>query len=240
MNWIDLRGEMSKEEILEIVKEPKQSSIPEDNVMFDKKRIVKLIHRIDPSQKPKRKKNENPQDGEIRNFISEEERIKYVEEFGPYGMALINDYEREYFKKRRDDILNSDEFEIDPNLDLNIVMMVIMDEIIQQRFLEQMSIAPTNKTLNQQITEVQKRYRENMKILDATREQRNAVGDKDKLDSLASAVMLLHQNKEQRMRELEEYKKEEDELLKKIANKAPPELDYFNKDEIIVDVDEDE
>ena len=123
---------------------------------------------------------------------------------------------------------------------MSIVMMVVMDEIIQQRFLQEMASNPTNQALNKQLTEIYKRYRENLKTLDATREQRNASGDRENLDSLAQAVLMLHRNKEQRLKEMVEYQKEEEELLKKIALKAPPEVDYWDTEEITPSSDTDE
>ena len=215
MTWVNIREKLSKEEIVEVASKDAITSTPIDNVVFDGKEIKRLIRKIDPSTKPKKKRRENPQDGSLRDFISDDERKMYIDEFGPYGMALINDYEREYFRTRRDQIINEGNFDLDPEFDMSIVMMVVMDEIIQQRFLQEMASNPTNQALNKQLTEIYKRYRENLKTLDATREQRNASGDRENLDSLAQAVLMLHRNKEQRLKEMVEYQKEEEELLKK-------------------------
>jgi hypothetical protein len=240
MTWVNIREKLSKEEIVEVASKDAITSTPIDNVVFDGKEIKRLIRKIDPSTKPKKKRRENPQDGSLRDFVSDDERKMYIDEFGPYGMALINDYEREYFRTRRDQILNEGNFDLDPEFDMSIVMMVVMDEIIQQRFLQEMASNPTNQALNKQLTEIYKRYRENLKTLDATREQRNASGDRENLDSLAQAVLMLHRNKEQRLKEMVEYQKEEEELLKKIALKAPPEVDYWDTEEITPPSDTDE
>jgi nucleoside diphosphate kinase len=55
MTWVNIREKLSKEEIVEVASKDAITSTPIDNVVFDGKEIKRLIRKIDPSTKPKKK-----------------------------------------------------------------------------------------------------------------------------------------------------------------------------------------
>lgn len=217
------RRELTSEEIEEIANKKWNTRVPTDSVLYSDAKLRRIVNNLTG---PKTKEGKKKALENLRPFISKEERKAYLQEFGMYANALLNDDEREYFRARRDELLNSEEFEIDPTIDLNFVLMVVMDEIILYRQLAKLAEAPTNAKLNKQITETQKRYRANMRALDATREQRNdAVREEERLDSLAEAVMRLQEQKQQRLLQLKTYEQEEAELLHQRRLKAPADIE---------------
>jgi hypothetical protein len=174
----------------------------------------------------------------LRVFVTKEERDEFDKEYGPYAPALINNRERQYFLARRDEILSSGEFDIDPIIDMNFVLMCVIDEIILQRLLQQLASKPTNRTLNKQITDVQTRYRQNMQTLAATRQQRKSAereGKEQEIGSLAILVKQLYDDKHRnkRIKQLEMYEEEEDELLRQRRLKSPLDGEY----EYVVDAE---
>src|SRR5690606_8234681 len=136
----------------------------------------------------------------IQAFMTKEERDRIHSDYGPYGDALRNNDERRYFLERRDEILNSPDFDIDPVVDMNFVMMCVMDEIILQRLLRELALNPINPSIQRQIGNVQDRYRKNMESLAATRRQRKEESQIDSMDSLAVVVKKLYDNRNKRLR----------------------------------------
>lgn len=224
--------ELTKEEMSQELANVKgKPSVPSDGVVFDKVRLDIMGKRAARrGNKPNNKRSKVP---EQRDFMSEEEREEFIKKYGPYAAALQTDDERRYFIERRDEIFGSDEFNLDMILDTNIVLMVIMDEIILQRLFSELAKTPQSKSINAQITDVQRRYRENMRILDATREQRNAANrmEGDDLYSLAALAARFERSAREREKKLLEYQREEEEFKKRIALKAPVELSYYDEDD---------
>lgn len=232
-----MKNQMSKDEMRELaqfLEQEADGAEPIDGVIFDSVRLQSLTRRVtktkrNPITKAALKElSKNPQLVNFRPFITDKEEEAFKEEFGPYAKALRDDDEREYFRKRKEQLLGNDKYELDPDVDYNLVLMIIMDEIILHRLLQRLAEKPNEKVTNSQITDVQKRLSKNLRLLDVTREQRNQRGEADALDSLAAAVIALQRNKRERLKQLEEYEKEEKELLKKIAQKTPPEIEYFD------------
>lgn len=228
---------MSKEEMRELaqfVEKETDGTEPLDGVIFDSVRLKSLTRKVTKTKKNPITKSalkelgKNPQLANFRPFITDKEEEIFKDEFGPYARALRDDEEREYFRKRKTQLLEGDKYELDPDVDYNLVLMIIMDEIILHRLLQRLAQKPNEKATNSQITDVQKRLSQNLKLLDVTREQRNTRGETDKLDSLAAAVLALRRNKQERLLTLQEYEKEEEELLKKRAQKSVPEIEYYD------------
>lgn len=226
--------ELGQEEIIDLIDNDTRSYVPRQGVIFSKKRLEKVVNKllgpVKREKPPKRRKRSLRED--MRDFMSEQEKEAYEDEFGPFAAALANDEEKEYFRSRRDEIINSEEFEIDITLDMNIVVMCILDEIMLQRLFKLYVDQPT-KAIQSQITDVQRRLRENMRILDATRQQRNQAIEAElernnaRQISLAQIVADLEKSKQLRLMEQREYEVEERDLLQRVALKGPPELDDY-------------
>ena len=226
---------LSMEEIKKISEKQYNTTSPSDGVIYDQNKLNKIASTLNGREKGltghKTKEGKQKSLANLRPFISLEEQDKYYEEFGPYAGALVSDYERDYFRDRKEELLDVDRFNLDLTVDTNMVLMVVMDEIILQRLLAKLAAKPSNVSLNRQVTEVQKRYRENMKALDVTREQRQEKEkDETALDSLAAAVKMLQENKYRRLEMQKQYEAEEEELLKSISLKSPAELDDIGEE----------
>lgn len=233
------RRELSPDEIRSIVKKDWLPVKPSRNV-YNKAKMGKVLREIAGIEDRKRKKKSLRN---IQAFMTKEERDRIHSDYGPYGDALRNNDERRYFLERRDEILNSPDFDIDPVVDMNFVMMCVMDEIILQRLLRELALNPINPSIQKQIGNVQNRYRKNMESLAATRRQRKEEGQIDSMDSLAVVVKKLYDNRNKRLRELQVYEREEEELLRQRMLKSPYE-EEDNEDiidiEVVEDDDEDE
>jgi hypothetical protein len=233
------RRELSPDEIRSIVKKDWLPVKPSRNV-YNKAKMGKVLREIAGIEDRKRKKKSLRN---IQAFMTKEERDRIHSDYGPYGDALRNNDERRYFLERRDEILNSPDFDIDPVVDMNFVMMCVMDEIILQRLLRELALNPINPSIQKQIGNVQNRYRKNMESLAATRRQRKEESQIDSMDSLAVVVKKLYDNRNKRLRELQVYEREEEELLRQRMLKSPYE-EEDNEDiidiEVVEDDDEDE
>lgn len=240
------RGTLDPDKIKEIAEREWGSATPKtpiEHVAYSSSGIDRIVKKVQGNltgQKTKEGKMRSLEN--LRPFLSKTERDRYYEEFGPYATALITDEERDYFRKRRDEILTSPEFDLDPIFDLSLVMMVVMDEIMLHRLMAKAALKPDNKSLQEQITLAQKRYRDNMRSLEATRVQRKEVQREqermeDTANSLAELVYELHRRKQERLRSLSQYENEEEELLKKRALKEPIDYDdydqYAEEDDVI-------
>lgn len=224
------RRELSPDEIRSIVKKDWLPVKPSRNV-YNKAKMGKVLREIAGIEDRKRKKKSLRN---IQAFMTKEERDRIHSDYGPYGDALRNNDERRYFLERRDEILNSPDFDIDPVVDMNFVMMCVMDEIILQRLLRELALNPINPSIQKQIGNVQNRYRKNMESLAATRRQRKEEGQIDSMDSLAVVVKKLYDNRNKRLRELQVYEREEEELLRQRMLKSPYEEE---DDEDIIDIE---
>ena len=233
------RRELSPDEIRSIVKKDWLPVKPSRNV-YNKAKMGKVLREIAGIEDRKRKKKSLRN---IQAFMTKEERDRIHSDYGPYGDALRNNDERRYFLERRDEILNNPDFDIDPVVDMNFVMMCVMDEIILQRLLRELALNPINPSIQKQIGNVQNRYRKNMESLAATRRQRKEESQIDSMDSLAVVVKKLYDNRNKRLRELQVYEREEEELLRQRMLKSPYE-EEDNEDiidiEVVEDDDEDE
>ena len=210
-----MEEELSVEELMQIIeKEYRLEPLDaKEGAVLDKDKLTRLIKRVNPKKKRGKAK---PSTDNLRDFVSEEEESKHINEFGPYAFSLLDDEERMYFRNRRDEIVGCEDYNLDENLDINIVLMVVMDEIVLHRLFKALGDNTTSKNLNKQISEVQIRYRSNLKALDATREQRNANDrNRENVDSLASVVRMLNEKRNRMAGVIEVYDKEEEELLKR-------------------------
>lgn len=229
------RRELSPDEIRSIVKKDWLPVKPSRNV-YNKAKMGKVLREIAGIEDRKRKKKSLRN---IQAFMTKEERDRIHSDYGPYGDALRNNDERRYFLERRDEILNNPDFDIDPVVDMNFVMMCVMDEIILQRLLRELALNPINPSIQKQIGNVQNRYRKNMESLAATRRQRKEESQIDSMDSLAVVVKKLYDNRNKRLRELQVYEREEEELLRQRMLKSPYE-EEDNEDIIDIEVVEDD
>ena len=114
------RRDLSPDEIRSIVKKDWLPVKPSRNV-YNKAKMGKVLREIAGIEDRKRKKKSLRN---IQAFMTKEERDRIHSDYGPYGDALRNNDERRYFLERRDEILNSPDFDIDPVVDMNFVMMV--------------------------------------------------------------------------------------------------------------------
>ena len=228
------RRKFTAEEISDIAKKEWKQVTPTEDVIYDKRKIKRMVGNLTG---PKTEEGKKKSLSNLRPFISNEEKKEFYKEFGPYAGALMDDYERDYFRQRRDELLNSDAFDLDPVVDINLVLMVVMDEIILHRLFKQSAEKPSQQSITRQITDVQKRYRANMKALDVTREQRNATREDDAINSLAAVVRELQQNKNKRLARQQMYAVEEEQLLRQRELRSPIE-DIVDAD--VDDIDEEE